>query len=275
MIKTKGLWYAAALVGALVLGGYVGREYQKRAQTASAPERAFAPSAELEKLRAENQRLKSELASRSQGMPDRLSPSDTRATASAPLPDRLRVLADLQKRNMATASMSYVDRQGKLAPAFIELFALTPLEEVALQQSVDQARDRLAALERENATVARDPNGAMVISVKPFPEAGGAAYDQLVKSFAETLGPERNAAFLTLGVQQVERALAQFGAAQRTVTISEDVSPNGNIGYRVNENQKLGQGHSSSTSQFRSFQEAAKHLGTLERLLPPDFRAGR
>jgi hypothetical protein len=171
--------------------------------------------------------------------------------------------------------MSYVDRQRKLTPAFVELFALTPSEEVALQQSLDRARDRLGDLERENATVAQNTDGAVVLSVKPFPEEGGAAYDELVKSFAETLGPERNVAFLTLGVQQVERAFSQFGAAQRTITISADVAPNGNIGYRVAEVQKLAAGHNSSTSHFRNFQEAAKYLGTLERLLPPDFRAGR
>jgi hypothetical protein len=270
MVTIKGLWYTAAVLGILGAGVFLGREYEKRTSQASLPQGQVASQGELATLRAENIQLKTALTSSQQRVSASLAPREEKAATNSPPPDQLRVLANLQKRRMASMNMQYVDRLGKLTPAFAELFALTSAEQVALQQSIDRARERLGDLERQNATVKTDPNGAIVISVVPFPEAGGAVYDQFVKSFAETLGPERHPSFLALGVQQIETAFAQFGAGQRTLTISETPGPNGQNGYRLVDNQKQPQGHSTGTSQYRSAQELRAHLGPIERLLPPD-----
>jgi hypothetical protein len=275
MSTTKLLSRTAAVIAAIGFGAYLGIRYEKRMQVTSTPDRAMAQSAEAATLRAENQRLKMEMAPSRPATSKALDSRETTAPAGGPGLDQLRVLASLQKRKLAATTMAYVDRQGKLTPAFVELFALTSVEQQALQQSVDRARDRLAELERENATVTRNEKGEVVIAVKPFPEAGGAAYDALVKSFADTLGADRHAAFLGLGVEQVEKTLCRFGAAQRTTTISQNVAADGKAYYTVLEAHKLPQESGNSNSAFRSFEEMTKHMGTLERLLPPDFVAGR
>jgi hypothetical protein len=266
---------AAAIIAAVSIGAYLGLRYEKRVQATSAANHAMAQGAEVATLRAENQRLKSDLASSRAAIRQELGARETATTGSTSALDQLRVLASLQKRKLATTTMTYVDRQGKLAPGFIELFALTLAEQRALQQSIDGVRGRLADLERENATVTRNEKGQVVIAVKPFPEAGGVAYDALVKSFADTLGADRYAAFLGLGVEQVERTLGRFGAAQRTITVSESSAGDGKVHYTVMEAHKLPQESGNSSSGFRNFQEMTNHLGTLEQLLPPDFGAGR
>jgi RNA polymerase sigma factor (sigma-70 family) len=192
----------------------------------------------------------------------------------APAPaGSLRMLAELQKRGLVRPNMAFVNPDGKLNSAFVELFALNPDEQSALQQNVDGARERLFELERANSAVSRNDKGDLVISVSPFAAEGGVVYDALMKSFADTLGPERNAAYVALGSSQVERALGQFGAAQRTVTFSVNPATaggaKGNISVKMDYKSSDGSGNSSSN--FPNLEEAQKFAGTVGRLVPPDF----
>lgn len=192
----------------------------------------------------------------------------------APAPaGALQMLAELQKRGLVRPGMTFVNPNGKLNSAFVELFALEPSEQAALQQSVDGARERLFEFERANATVARNDKGDLVISVSPFAAEGGVVYDALMKSFADTLGPERNAAYVALGASQVERALGQLGAAQRTVTFSLDPAVEGGAKARVlvKMDYKSSNGSGGSSSTFSSMEEAREYAGTVGRLVPPDF----
>ena len=72
-----------------------------------------------------------------------------------------------------------------------------------------------------------------------FPEAGGAVYDELMKTFAETLGPERNEAYTALGASQVERVLGGFGAPQRTFFFQRGQPGTGRTPYSLREERKL------------------------------------
>ena len=276
MTTIQLLGRAAAVIGAIAFGVFLGRLQRTTPKLVeSTAPTVHAQAVELATLRSENERLKTQLHASQQMTANAAGAREAATLANTPALDQLRFLATLKKRKLASSTMAYVDAQGNLTPGFTELFALTPAEQRTLQQSIDVARDRLADLERANATIERDAGGAIRISVKPFPEAGGVAYDELLKSFSDTLGPDRHAAFLALGVEQVERALARFGAAQRTITISEEIEPDGSLQYRVLDAHRLPQESGNNSAQYGNFQEATRHLGTLARLLPTDFRAAR
>ena len=184
--------------------------------------------------------------------------------------EALRMLADLKDRQVANAGITFVSAEGKLNPAFAELFALTAAEQTTLQQSVDRARERLADLERANAIVAHDERGNVTITMKSFAGEGGRVYDELMQSFADTLGRERNGYFQKLGSAQVERALGQFGVAERSLTLSYDPKATGTP-YAVNVRHKLPGEGGSSSGEFKTRQEALAWLGTAGRLVPADF----
>jgi RNA polymerase sigma factor (sigma-70 family) len=187
----------------------------------------------------------------------------------------LQKLADLKTRKIFDVGITFVSADGKLDPAFGELFALTPEEQTALQRSTDRARDRLAELERANAVVTRDETGNARIAVKSFAAEGGRVYDELMKSFAGTLGRERNGIFLKLGAEQVERALGQFGAVERTVTVAFNPASD-RTSYWVTE--ELNSGvlyHSNREDGYRDLQEVEHRYGTIIKLLPAGFGAAK
>ena len=185
---------------------------------------------------------------------------------------RLRVLMDLQRSELAKTEIApFVNAQFKLTPAFAELFALTTAEREALQKTIDATRERLADLERQNAIVRRSPGGDVLITVNAFPDTGGAAYDAFIASFAETLGPDRHGAFMVLGAEQVEKALGRFGVPQRQLTFSRRMSSEGDMGFSLHEEFQLLKENSRYSSDFKSFAEMSEQIGTVVRLLPPDF----
>jgi hypothetical protein len=186
--------------------------------------------------------------------------------------ERLRVLTELQKNQLVSSEIAaFTTSEAKLTPAFADLFALTPTEQEALQRSIDTARDRLAELERENSTVSRTANGDVMIEVKPFPAAGGAVYDAVMKTFAETLNPERFSAFATLGAEQVEKALGRFGLPERKLVFSRKAGGSGDVSYTLRENYSTPREHSQYSSDFKTFEEMRAQTGTITHLLPADF----
>lgn len=178
-----------------------------------------------------------------------------------------RLAAALRQRHLPPDAGPVLGRDGKLSPVFAEFYGLTPAETDALQRSLDTARESLANLERTNSSISRDDKGNIVISVNPFPTAGGAVYDALLASVAQTLGPERNAAFSASSTDELERELKGFGAEQRTVKIGYDATGNG---YSVTDSFTNGAMRGSSTSQFRNMNDVVSNLGTVGRLLEPE-----
>lgn len=262
------------LVAAFGLGTYFGGYRLAREETSRDIARTAASESELRALRDENRRLASELAARS----SRPATTATSPTAGAPagsvIPaEQWRVLAELKSKKMVDARMAFVNPGGKLTDAFATLFELTPIERDKLQDSVSRATQRIAELEAENAAVTRDDKGRVIISVKPFVAAGSELYDGMMKSFAETLGPERATAFMALGSEQVENVLGRFGAAQRTVTFSYDPAK-GKAPYEMRDEVRVqGWGTSNSSSDYKTLQEAVDRAGTIAKLLPADFGA--
>lgn len=193
--------------------------------------------------------------------------------AGAPSPasiESLRTLADLKNRNLANIDIAFVMPNGQLSPNFAGLFGLTNDERTTLQHSVDRARERMAAAEQANATVAREPGGDVVIKIGSFAQEGGAVYDDLMKSFADTLGPDRNAVFQVLGGARVESSLGFFGAAERTVSFSVEGS-DAQKRYKVSIRRNRPGESGTSTSSFDSLQKASDWAGTVSRLIPADF----
>ena len=265
---------ATGLLAAIGLGAFLGVQFQPAFPPRAAETRAAVGGADLDalrNLRAENLRLNAELARRT----DRASSAVSTAASTAALTavDQLRVLADLSKRRLLTPmvrTFSYKEA-GALSPAFAELFALTPPERAALQSAVDRARERMASLELENAAVERATNGDVVITMRPFPQAGGAVYDEMIKAFAETLGPDRQSAFLSLAAKEVEKSLGWFGTAERALTFSQAATPSGETQFNVQAQHKLPTESGSQSSSFKTFDEMAAAVGTPARLLPKDF----
>jgi RNA polymerase sigma factor (sigma-70 family) len=268
---TIGIVGAIAGVG---LGAFLGIRYETG--TAAVPDvsRAKEPSSVFASLRAENQQLTDEIAKlhaeravpRASRTAVNASGSETKSSL-----DELRLIAALQEKKLVRSSITFVGQGGSLEPAFVELFALTPAEQTALRQAIDNACERLRELEQPNTTVTRSEKGDVVVTTKPFPKAGGQLYDELVNSFAHVLGPERYAAYATLGAAQVENALGGFGAVERVVTFSYD--PNAKSPYSMREDRSSPGSHSNSSSSFGNIEELSKRADTVMRFVPPDFGA--
>ncbi len=273
---TLGVLGAIAAVG---LGAYLGTTYGPARVGTTAAVRPAGPEAALMALREENRGLKAELARQ------RTAPS-LAAEGSVAIPvtpeagparqlDSLRVLAELQKKKWVEARMTFVDRSGKITDSFASLFGLTTAEQEALQGTVVRAREQLAELERANATMSPRPDGTIEIKVKAFPVEGGVVYDELMARFAATLGAERDEAYRSLGAEQVETVLGRFGAAERTVTVSRKLPGEGvkqtDKLIVVSEQTRTKGSSSSSSGDYKDLDEVATRIGTLVRLIPPNF----
>ena len=110
-------------------------------------------------------------------------------------------------------------------------------------------------------------------------EQGSGVFDQVLDAFSSTLGPDRNAAFLTLEADQLERVLGHFGGDIKTVTIGRNAQPGTQDEYRVSDRSlyRLKDAHgetvddSSRTTDYRDRAAVVDRFGTLTQLLPPDF----
>jgi hypothetical protein len=122
-----------------------------------------------------------------------------------------------------------------------------------------------------NAGVSRRADGAVVISVAPL-DAGSSIKEGLMEAFAQTLGPDRNEAFVALqgnGLNQLSGALGGFGTQQRTITLSRTTSPDGSrqmISVRDEQRSPTG-----SMSSMSSADALPPNLGWAQSLVPPDF----
>ncbi len=266
------------LLTALGVGAFLGVQFQSASLSMAAETRGIVGDADvdaLRTLRAENLRLNAELARRA----DRATSAVATATGTATLTalDQLRVLADLSKRRLLHPGLTIFKNgeAGTLSRSFVDLFAVTPAEQENLQRAVDLAREQLSGLERANASVRPTANGGAVVTIRSFAQTGGAVYDGLLKSFAETLGPDRQNAFLVLGAKEIEKALGWFGTAERTFTFSPTASNSGDTKFNVTEQHRLPGESGSRGADFKTFEEMAAWAGTAAQLLPKDFGRGK
>jgi len=172
-----------------------------------------------------------------------------------------------------TTRLTLVGPDRKVSADFVNLFDLSKIEHAALQAALDRATDRLADLERTHATVGRDEKGIVMIEVTPFTEGGRMVYDELMQTFAPTLGEARYRGFVDLGGEALERSLHNFGAQERTLRFSYDPS-RPNSPYLVRDDFKISaRERDASTKAFQSRSEMVDRIGTVTRLLPAEFGA--
>ncbi|MFT3870956.1 MAG: sigma-70 family RNA polymerase sigma factor [Nibricoccus sp.] len=224
-------------------------------------------------LRSENAQLKALVAQLRSSANDRAGvPKMVGAAGEDPLATRnkWKLLAELSKQGVASSNISFVDSAGVLNPKMAAIFDLTSEEQVSLSSQFASAREKLEVLEKANATVVRQPDGKIFIEVKPFPQAGAPVYDELMGGIAQTLGEDRNAAFLTLCADQVEKALGAFGALERNLTVSRQ-SDTSKSRYSARDEKKSPGSHSTSTCDYKNREELLKRVGTITKLLPADF----
>lgn len=279
MQTTKLALGTLGAIAAMGLGAYLGISYSSPGTAPTGTARATANDATLAALREENRGLKDALARQTA-----VSGASSPTTGVAATPDLaaavatlepMRLLAQLDKKKWVRPEMAFVDSAGKLTESFTGLFNLTPAEQAALQGTVDRAREHLAVLEQANATVAVRPDGKVEIKVKAFAAEGGEVYNELMRDFASTLGPERDEVYRSLGAEQVELALSRFGAAERTVTVSRKAPGEGaqktDKLIVVRDETRTRGSSSTSSSDYKDLNEVATRIGTLVRLLPPNF----
>jgi signal transduction histidine kinase len=270
-----------ALLAAVGVGMLVGATVWRSADSASAaasPEKSAGQT--LVSLREENLRLKAELARRvdpPQATPTPASDRPALDGNALSAVERLRVMADLSKRGLVSPMIITFSslNPGRLSDSFVELFGITPPERETLQASVDRVRERLAVHELENASLERTANGDASVKIRAFPQAGAAIHDELMRAFSETLGAERQGIFLAMAAHDLEQSLGGLGTFERNFVFSRNNSRGGNRPFSVEESQTMVGGSNRRRSDFKTFDEMARSVGTAARLLPKDFADGK
>ncbi len=184
--------------------------------------------------------------------------------------NRLRTLADVRRQKLGNPSITVASRDGKLTPAFCQLFNVQPHEQAILENALQSAIDQLSSLERKNAVVKRGADN-FTISVNAYPTEGGQILDRALNTIKQTLGSERYDAFVTLSVDQLERSLGHFGTVDRTVTLTRKESNDG-YSYEMREHEKSPTSNSTRDMDYKTIEDARRALGRLAPLLPADYR---
>lgn len=245
-------------------GFYVGRRYP----TEDGKSSAMAPvadstrfEAEIARLAAENRRL---MAAREQRSDDVAAAQ--REQSSAASLARVNILRDLKKQQIIAVRVPVVYNNGILSDGFAQLFALTPGETETLRRAIEDARAEIDRLSLANANVTRKGDSTLVI-VQPF--VGGAdVYDRLMDSFEHTLGPERYAAMVDLHTDELPRMFSEFGAENRTITITRDPANR----FRIEDSRRTASGSVGRSTQFSDPSELSDFYRWLVPLLPPATR---
>ncbi len=198
---------------------------------------------------------------------------DTGAIASAAITrdqEALQMLAQLRERHPAAVKISVLKHREKIDDAFAALLGLTNSQVEALNGALRVARERLNALSAQHSSVSLGGDGTIRIAVTPF-EEGPAVYDQLMESFAATIGQERSDAVKKLLGDQFVESFHNFGAEQRSLTIARNLPryvdwKDG--GFYIKDERK-GPGGVTTTTSARAFPDRLQYLlPNLEWLAP-------
>lgn len=162
--------------------------------------------------------------------------------------DQLRFLAAAQKEKLAMINVPITvnEREAKLSDSFVRLFGVSDAERQTLDAALARARHDMDELATTNVAVKQDSD-SLAIVMKPF-EGGADVYDRLMDAFAQTLGPDRNAAFVALQSEQLARTFDGFGAEERTITFTrEGVSGGSGSIFSVRDDRHSPQSRSVGT----------------------------
>jgi RNA polymerase sigma factor (sigma-70 family) len=288
MNTTKAIVLMTCLAAVAGLGGYALRDARLAGMEPSPSYSEISQS--LSGLTEENRRLRDENEHLRVERPSVA--TEQKDAEMAAVLQRLSVLSEAQKDGLVlNTRVPFLTYSGKLTPKFAELFLLSPDEVDSMQQAWDKARDRIGGLALAHASAQTMPDGKIVIEVKPF-DGGGPIYDEMMDTFGSLLGKERNEAFLQLVGGQVGDELNQFGAEQRTITLTPVGEKNGAPIYDYLDQRKFANptagilatstapmagpvvragSPSGRTSTMKGVTRnvLVKHLGSLSGLLPP------
>jgi hypothetical protein len=190
--------------------------------------------------------------------------------------DRLGVLMDLKQRNLTDAGVSLLTWDGKLDPAFVDLFELTELEQQALTDTIGKAQAEIARLQVASAKVTRPNAATVVIEVPPTPE-GDAIETSVFDTLERVLGPERQRAFDVLARRDFVERMSAFGAEQRTITIVRNDHPIDaesrytlkDVKWAATATEAQGETMTTAIGTLAEFTPDEKRFETL---IPADFR---
>jgi hypothetical protein len=184
--------------------------------------------------------------------------------------DAMRRLDEAQKKHWLDLIVNPVTPDGRLTRGAVALFDLNEQQTAALEDTMKNARQRIDALEQSVASVKTANDGREVtISIPAYASQAGEIYDDVFRTFAAVLGPDRYAVFEAAATPQLESTFRQFGERERTITITR--SEKAEDDYEIRDAQKFAGGFSSSSMSGKKA-EIVKQLGpSIQKLLPEDF----
>lgn len=164
-----------------------------------------------------------------------------------PTIEQLNLLAAAQREKLATINVPITvsERDVKLSDGFVKLFGISDPERQTLDAALVRARHDMDELATTNVAVKQDGDSLSLV-MKPF-EGGADVYDRLMDVFAQTLGPDRNAAFVALQSEQLSRTFNGFGAEERTITFTREALAGGGSTYSVKDDRRSPQSRSVGT----------------------------
>ncbi len=220
---------------------------------------------EVGRLRAENMQLRSALQTSRKHLSEEAAPRSADTKLPGKL-DTLRAFTELKEQNLVVLSGTLLSpRDGKITEAFVKLFGLSSAETATLQEAINAGRRKIEALILANTT-AEVKKESVVVSTKPF-EGGAEIYDEVLDTFAQTLGPERFAVFLPMTSNQLGASFGQFGAEQRTVTVTREVLSGDKTPMFIVQDHHKHSGGNSGTNNGRA--RDVKNLSEMFRILAP------
>lgn len=225
--------------------------------------RATATEAELQRVRDEISTLRAQMDQLRLEAPRVVAQERNAGTAA-----RLSALIE-SKKNLFGYGLPFLDHNGGIDETFAQLFDLTPAERSRITQIIKESKTTIERMELQNAKAVRNEKGEVELSVRPFAEEGGKIYDDALAQVAETLGPERHRAFVSLVGDSFEHSFSRFGAKAKTFTITHRIDGTGF--YEVSEKWDSSDMNGTSGSRFIDQASLRKFFGHLAPLLPENL----
>jgi hypothetical protein len=192
--------------------------------------------------------------------------------------DLLHRLVALQKDHLLGFHVQVIGFDHHLTNEARTLLKISEGEAAILDREADRIAQRLGELETRHAG-SRMENGKLVISIPAFPGEGGKLYDELMATYASTLGAERNELVQQLIGADFGGSFHGFGLEKREITI-ERAPPDSNFTrYVVTDVRMRAPGVDGSGGltmkgggRFHGRSDLVSVYGAVaEKFLPPDF----
>ncbi len=142
---------------------------------------------------------------------------------------RLRALAELNGCLGNKISLPLLSFD-ELNADFLAVYDVTAAEKERMEAAVAKAQKEVANLETKFAVITPGPDGGFSISIPPFPEEGGAVYDELHRTVRSVLGAERYALYQTTGGEADSHSFGGCGIGETTINIRKPGTGNDMMG---------------------------------------------